>query len=81
MKKTPKKTNMLHYLYASGRIRAMENSLLNAERRTRMIEAQSAADAYRVVGECGYDLSGIDTARTGVEGMYLFARIRPEAYR
>ena len=45
MKKTPKKANMLHYLYASGRIRAMENSLLNAERRTRMIEAQSAADA------------------------------------
>ena len=79
MKKTPKKTNMLHYLYASGRIHAMENSLLNAERRTRMIEAQSAADAYRVVGECGYDLSGIDTARTGVEGMYLFARLMHRA--
>lgn len=42
------------YLYASSRIRAMENSLINSDRIRRMAEARSDMDAVRILEECGY---------------------------
>lgn len=42
------------YLSLSTRIHAMGNRLLNAERMERMIEAQDADEAAKVLSECGY---------------------------
>ena len=42
------------YVALSARLHAMENRLLTRERMERMIEAKDAADAARVLVECGY---------------------------
>lgn len=43
------------YLYLSGRIHAMENRLLTRERMERMLDARTAAEAAKVLAECGYE--------------------------
>jgi len=42
------------YLFISARIRAMERNLLTAARMERMIDAPTAEDAAKVLGEIGY---------------------------
>ncbi len=44
----------IDYLFISTRIRALEASLLSRERMQRMLDAPSAEDAAKVLGECGY---------------------------
>lgn len=44
----------IDYAALSARLHAMENRLLTRERMERMIEAKDAADAARVLVECGY---------------------------
>ncbi len=51
------------YLYASSRVRALENSLLTRERLGRMIDARSDAEALKVLAECGY--TGVPDERGG----------------
>lgn len=43
------------YLSLSARIRSMENRLLTAERRERMIDAATDDEALKIITECGYD--------------------------
>ena len=50
-KKTIKDTD---YLFLSARLRAMEGRLLTSGRMERMIDAPTAADAAKVLGEIGY---------------------------
>lgn len=57
------KTADTKYLYASSRVRALENSLLTRERLERMIDARSDADALKVLAECGY--TGVPDERGG----------------
>lgn len=42
------------YLFLTNRIRALECSLLSRERMERMLDAPTAADAAKVLQECGY---------------------------
>ena len=42
------------YLFLSTRIRALERNLLTRERMERMLDAQTAGDAVKVLAECGY---------------------------
>ncbi len=49
------------YLYASGRIRALEGKLLNRERARRMIESRTAEEAFRVLADCGYETPPLHT--------------------
>lgn len=49
-----KPINEMDYLYASGRIRALEGLLLNRERANRMIDARTLEEAFRVLADCGY---------------------------
>lgn len=44
----------IDYLYASARVRALENSLLNHERLRRMAEAPNDDEAVKILSECGY---------------------------
>lgn len=46
------------YLYSSARIRALERTLLNRDALERMLEADSAADAAKVLAEYGYSELG-----------------------
>ena len=48
------RTRDTDYLTVSTRIRAMENRLLTRERLERMIEARDAAEARKLLAECGY---------------------------
>lgn len=50
------------YLYASGRIRALEGKLLNRDRARRMIESRTPEEAFRLLGECGYEQPAAHTA-------------------
>lgn len=55
--KTLSKTKKLKendFLSISARVRVLETRLLTAERMERMIDAKDAADAAKVLGECGY---------------------------
>lgn len=54
MSKKAKKAKETDFLSISARVRVMETRLLTAERMERMIEARDAADAAKVLGECGY---------------------------
>ena len=49
-----KKIKDTDYLFLSARLRAMEQKLLTGARMERMIDAPTAADAARVLGEIGY---------------------------
>ena len=49
-----KKIKENDFLSISARVRVLENRLLTAERMERMIDAKDAADAAKVLGECGY---------------------------
>lgn len=50
------KINQDNYAYAAGRIRAREIKLLDKSRFDRMLEAQSAEEAYKVLAEAEYGL-------------------------
>lgn len=55
MSKTKKiKLKENDFLSISARVRVLENRLLTYERMERMIDAKDAADAAKVLGECGY---------------------------
>ncbi len=56
-----KKNKERDYLYATGRIRALEGFLLNRDRRDRMIAARSAEDAFRILADCGYSTPSLKT--------------------
>lgn len=56
-----KPINEMDYLYASGRIRALEGQLLNREKTQRMIDARSMEDAVRVLADCGYEPDRLST--------------------
>ena len=49
-----KKVKETDFLSISARVRVMETRLLTAERMERMIDAKDAAEAAKVLGECGY---------------------------
>ncbi len=49
-----KKIKENDFLSISARVRVLENRLLTFERMERMIDAKDAADAAKVLGECGY---------------------------
>lgn len=44
----------IDYLYASARVRALENRLLSPERLRKMTEAATDEEALKVLSECGY---------------------------
>lgn len=55
-----KKKKEADFLSISARVRVMETRLLTAERMERMIDAKDAAEAAKVLGECGYpDLAAV----------------------
>ena len=49
-----KKIKDTDYLYISARVRVLETRLLTTERMERMIDARDAAEAAKVLTECGY---------------------------
>ena len=53
-KKRIKQVKDTDYLYISARLRAMERNLLSSARMDRMIDAPTAEDAAKVLGEIGY---------------------------
>ena len=68
-----KKLKETDFLSISARVRVMETRLLTAERMERMIDAKDAADAAKVLGECGYpDLNEVTPA--AVEDMLADAQ-------
>ena len=68
-----KKKKETDFLSISARVRVMETRLLTAERMERMIEAKDAAEAAKVLGECGYpDLS--EVTPSAVEDMLADAQ-------
>lgn len=75
----------LDYLAASGVVRMRENQLVNAERRARIEAAKTPGEVYRILQECGYDISEVRMNQTGAEGMRIFSalisRAREELYR
>jgi V/A-type H+-transporting ATPase subunit C len=48
------------YAYAVARVRAIEKKLLDKSKIDRMVDAKSANDAVKILGEAGYGLSGGD---------------------
>jgi len=52
----------LDYLYASGRVRALEGSLLNRERTVYMVDARTTEDAFQQLIDCGYAIPTTTTA-------------------
>ena len=73
MSKKAKKAKETDFLSISARIRVMETRLLTAERMERMIESRDAADAAKVLGECGYPDLGVVTP-SAVEDMLADAQ-------
>ncbi len=61
-------------MYASGRVRALETTLLTPERIQRLIES-NVQEGYRILAECGYDLSACDTNAKGSEGIYAVSKL------
>lgn len=60
MSKRTKKLKETDFLHISARIRVLEGRLLTYERMERMVDAKDAADAAKVLAECGYpDLSEV----------------------
>lgn len=67
------RTNEYDYLHISARIHALENRLLTRERMERMLDAGSAAEAAKVLTECGYEELPSPTP-TGIEALLTRAR-------
>lgn len=68
-----KKISENDYLHISARVRVLENRLLTRARMERMLDAGSAAEAARVLTECGYRELGTVTA-AGIEELLAEAR-------
>lgn len=69
------------YLHISARIHTMENRLLTRERMGRMLDARTADEAAKVLGECGYeeltDITPTSIERTLSQArLELFAQLR-----
>lgn len=65
------------YLYLTARIRALEGKLLTADRIDRMLEAQTTADAVKILSECGYPEAD-DLSNTGISRM--IAEVREKTF-
>lgn len=61
------------YAYASGRIRAIEPKLLGPGHYGRMIEANDAEEAFRILTDYGYGYGG-----GGASGVFAFERLLTE---
>ena len=55
------KINQDEYAYATARLRARENKLLDSSRFDRMLEAATAEEAYKILAEAEYGV-GSDAA-------------------
>lgn len=62
------------YLAATGRIRMLETRLATRERLIRMADAKDAADALKVLSECGYDTAQA-VGKTGSAGLYALSAV------
>lgn len=62
------------YLYASARVRALERHLLGHDDAERMLEAQSVADAVKILSELGYP--ELDSTATSLESAISAERER-----
>ncbi len=62
------------YLASTGRIRMLNTRLVTGERLMRMANAKDAADAIKVLSECGYDISPA-IGKTGAAGLYALSAI------
>ncbi len=47
-------------LFANGRIAVLSNRLLGTDKLLRLAESKSVSEAFKVLGECGYDVSAAD---------------------
>lgn len=47
-------TRDTQFLYASARIRSMENSMVTGERLERLLEMKNASDVLSAIGDCGF---------------------------
>ncbi|MEG2087524.1 MAG: V-type ATPase subunit [Angelakisella sp.] len=71
------------YLHATARVRAMENTMLDAKALVKMVDAKNAAEAYKVLAEAaigqGYELADYEQAFTNnlLETYTLVAKISP----
>jgi V/A-type H+-transporting ATPase subunit C len=72
--KKEKTENKNKYLYASGRVRGLETTLLTPEKTLRLIEAP-LPESYRILSECGYELAGSDVNASGASGIYEISRL------
>lgn len=61
------------YAYASGRIRAIEPKLLGPAQYGRMLEANDAEEAFRILADYGYGYGG-----GGAAGVFAFERLLTE---
>ena len=52
-----KKVSPYDYAYATGRIRALENSLMNAGQISRLFDAATVEEIEKVLADCGYKIS------------------------
>ena len=48
------KKNEMDYMFLTGRLKAMERSLLSSDKIDRMLDADDISDAAKVLTECGY---------------------------
>ncbi|MBR6740524.1 MAG: V-type ATPase subunit [Clostridia bacterium] len=62
------------YLASTGRIRMLNTRLVTGERLMRMANAKDAADAIKVLSECGYDISPA-VGKTGAAGLYALSAV------
>ncbi len=66
----------IDYLYASARVRALENSLLNRDRLRKMAEAPTDDEALKVLSECGYGDDIKDLAKAlNAKQAYTFSEL------
>ena len=47
------------FVYATAKIRCLENNMLTAEKIDRMLDAKTGADALKVISECGYKVDNV----------------------
>ena len=60
------------YLYASGRIRALEIQMLDSGKLSRLQESHSTEDVSRILAECGYPAATDPETRLGLEMVAVY---------
>jgi V/A-type H+-transporting ATPase subunit C len=76
-----KTVSINRYIYASGRIRGLENKLMDSAQLTRLLNAAGPADIDPVLDECGYPEAADPEDRAALETQALYAllqRLFPE---